>query len=129
MKNLFLIASAVCLSIMISGCDNDGGYASISWKECSVTYTFLNYFPEYDGDIENAYYVNDNEGETLMFCDYDVDRENVNTFKNRLISSGFIEESTSGGTLYYYNNTGTYNLRVGLDDFDTYIIVELTVLP
>lgn len=114
---------------MISGCDNDGGYASISWEECSVTYTFLNYFPEYDGDIENAYYVNDNEGETLMFCDYDVDRENVNTFKNRLISSGFIEESTSDGTLYYYNNTGTYNLRVGLDDFDTYIIVELTVLP
>ena len=84
MKNLFLIVSAVCLSIMISGCDNDGGYASISWEECSVTYTFLNYFPEYDGDIENAYYVNDNEGETLMFCDYDVDRENVNTFKNRL---------------------------------------------
>ena len=129
MKNLFLIVSAVCLSIMISGCDNDGGYASISWEECSVTYTFLNYFPEYDGDIENAYYVNDNEGETLMFCDYDVDRENVNTFKNRLISSGFIEESTSDGTLYYYNNTGTYNLRAGLDDFDTYIIVELTVLP
>ena len=81
MKNLFLIVSAVCLSIMISGCDNDGGYASISWEECSVTYTFLNYFPEYDGDIENAYYVNDNEGESLMFCDYDVDRENVNTFK------------------------------------------------
>ena len=128
MKNLFLIVSAVCLSIMISGCDNDGGYASISWEECSVTYTFLNYFPEYDGDIENAYYINDSEGETLMFCDYNVEREHVEAFKNKLEASGFIKEPSSGSTVYWYNNTGTYSLRIGIDDYETYVIIELTRL-
>ena len=88
----------------------------------------LEYFPEYDRDIENAYYINDSEGETLMFCDYNVEREHVEAFKNKLGASGFIKEPSSGSTVYWYNNTGTYSLRIGIDDYETYVIIELTRL-
>lgn len=128
MKRLFSIISAVCLGLMIYACDGEGGSEPLSWDECAVSYSLLEYFPEYDGDIENAYYVDDNEGETLMFCDYNVNRNNVEAFKDRLRSSGFIEEPSTGSTAYWYNNTGTYNLKVAIDDFETYVIIELTIL-
>ena len=128
MKRLFIAATAVLLGMFAAGCDGEGGSEPLSWGECVVSYSLLEYFPEYDGDIENAYYVDDNEGETLMFCDYNVNRNNVEAFKDRLRSSGFIEEPSAGSTAYWYNNTGTYNLRVAIDDFDTYVIIELTIL-
>ena len=128
MKRLFIAATAVLLGMLAAGCDGEGGSEPLSWGECVVSYSLLEYFPEYDGDIENAYYINDSEGETLMFCDYNVEREHVEAFKNKLGASGFIKEPSSGSTVYWYNNTGTYSLRIGIDDYETYVIIELTRL-
>ena len=128
MKRLFIAATAVLLGMFATGCDGEGGSEPLSWDECVVSYSLLEYFPEYDGDIENAYYINDSEGETLMFCDYNVEREHVEAFKNKLGASGFIKKPSSGSTVYWYNNTGTYSLRIGIDDYETYVIIELTRL-
>lgn len=128
MKKLLSIFAIICLGIIMSGCDNEGGYTSISWEECAVSYSILNYFPTYDGDIENAAYFDDNDGESVMFCDFDVKRDNVDTFRSRLSSAGFIAEETSNTQTVYTSITGTYNLRVIIDDFETYVIIELTVM-
>ena len=129
MKRLFSIISAVCLGLMIYACDGEGGSAPITWEECAVSYSLLEYFPKYDGDIENAAYFNDSGGESVMFCDYNVNRDNVEAFKDKLRSSGFNEEPLTGDTAYWFNYTGTYKLKVVIDDFETFVIIELTILP